>query len=66
MSSTANFETMSHPVLFKWKHFQPEIILLNARWVLQYGPELDQRCRRHLRPTNDSWKVDETYTFATM
>jgi len=82
---------MSHPALFKWKHFQPEIILLNVRWycryalsyrdleemmaerglsvdhstinrwVLQYGPELDQRCRLHLRPTNDSWKVDETY-----
>ena len=29
--------------------------------MLQYGPELDQRCRPHLRPTNDSWKVDETY-----
>lgn len=82
---------MSHPALFKWKHFQPEIILLNVRWycryalsyrdleemmaerwlsvdhstinrwVLQYGPELDKRCRPHLRPTNDSWKVDETY-----
>jgi hypothetical protein len=31
------------------------------RWVLQYGPELDKRCRPHLRMTNDSWKVDETY-----
>ncbi len=26
-----------------------------------YGPELDQRCRPHLKPTNDSWRVDETY-----
>ncbi|WP_346294459.1 IS6 family transposase [Sphaerothrix gracilis] len=82
---------MSHPALFKWKHFQPEVILLNVRWycryalsyrdleemmaerglsvdhstlnrwVLQYGPELDQRCRPHLRVPNDSWKVDETY-----
>lgn len=82
---------MSHPALFKWKHFQPEIILLNVRWycryalsyrdleemmaerglsvdhstinrwVLQYGPELDKRCRSHLRSTNDSWRVDETY-----
>ena len=82
---------MSHPILFKWKHFQPEIILLNVRWycryglsyrdleemmaerglsvdhstinrwVLQYGPELDKRCRPHLRSTNDSWRVDETY-----
>lgn len=31
------------------------------RWVLHYGPELDQRCRPHLNPTNDSWRVDETY-----
>jgi len=31
------------------------------RWVQEYGPELDKRCRPHLRPTNDSWRVDETY-----
>lgn len=31
------------------------------RWVLKYAPELDKRIRRHLKPTNDSWKVDETY-----
>lgn len=31
------------------------------RWVQQYGPELDKRCRPHLRITNDSWRVDETY-----
>src|SRR4051812_48680885 len=30
------------------------------RWVHQYGPELDKRVRRHLKPTNDSWRVDET------
>ena len=77
--------------LFKWKHYQPEIILLTVRWYLrynlsfrnlvemmeergltmahttimrwvhQYGPELDERVRRHLKPTNDSWRVDETY-----
>ncbi|USL45641.1 IS6 family transposase [Priestia megaterium] len=77
--------------LFKWKHYQPDIILLTVRWYLrynlsfrnvvemmeerglsmahttimrwvhQYGPELDKRVRRHLRPTNDSWRVDETY-----
>ena len=77
--------------LFKWKHHQPDIILLTVRWYLrynlsfrnlvemmeerglsmahttimrwvhQYGPELDERVRRHLKPTNDSWRVDETY-----
>jgi transposase, IS6 family len=31
------------------------------RWVLQYAPELDKRIRRHLKPTNDSWRLDETY-----
>ena len=29
-------------------------------WIHQYGPELDKRVRRHLKPTNDSWGVDET------
>ncbi|MFZ7807649.1 IS6 family transposase [Bacillus thuringiensis] len=77
--------------LFKWKHYQPDIILLTVRWYLryhlsfrdlvemmeerglslahttimrwvhQYRPELDKRIRRHLKQTDDSWRVDETY-----
>ena len=31
------------------------------RWVHQYSPEIEKKIKRHLRPTNDSWKVDETY-----
>ena len=31
------------------------------RWVHQYAPELDKRIRRHLKQTDDSWRVDETY-----
>ena len=31
------------------------------RWVQQYVPELEKRCRPHLKACNDSWKVDETY-----
>jgi transposase, IS6 family len=31
------------------------------RWVQRYAPELEQRCRRKLRITNRSWRVDETY-----
>jgi transposase, IS6 family len=31
------------------------------RWVQCYGPELEQRLRRQLKPTNKSWRVDETY-----
>ena len=32
------------------------------RWVQYYGPELGQRLRPHLKPTNKSWRVDETYS----
>ena len=31
------------------------------RWVHQYSPEIENKIRRHLRLTNYSWKVDETY-----
>jgi len=31
------------------------------RWVQAYAPELDKRCRSPLKPTNNSWRVDETY-----
>ena len=31
------------------------------RWVQRFGPELEQRMRRHLKPTNKSWRCDETY-----
>ena len=31
------------------------------RWVQIYGPELDKRCRVHLKRTNKSYRVDETY-----
>jgi transposase-like protein len=32
-----------------------------CRWVHRYAPELDKRCRPHLKPTNDSYRGDETY-----
>jgi transposase, IS6 family len=32
-----------------------------ARWVLAYAPELEKRVKPQLKPTNDSWRVDETY-----
>ncbi len=79
------------PALFKWRHFEPEIIVCAVRWYLRfslsyqdveelvverglpadhtsvrrwvqrYSPELNKRCRRELKPTNGSWRVDETY-----
>ena len=77
--------------LFKWRQFEPEMILLAVgwylrfslsyrdveellaergllvdhvtvwRWVQRYAPELERRLRPRLEPTNDSWRVDETY-----
>ncbi len=35
------------------------------RWVHQYSPEIETKVCRHLRPTNDSWRVDETYIKVT-
>ena len=31
------------------------------RWVQAYAPELNKRCRPHLKFTNKSYRVDETY-----
>lgn len=31
------------------------------RWVIAYAPEIEKRSRKHLKSTNDSWRVDETY-----
>jgi transposase-like protein len=82
---------MTTPSPFKWRHFEPEIILCGVRWYLRYAlsyrdveelmldrgmsddhttgfrwvqryaPEIDQRSRLHLKTTNDSYRVDETY-----
>jgi IS6 family transposase len=81
----------TRPALFKWRHFEPEVIVCAVRWYLRfslsyrdveelimerglpadhttilrwvqrYAPELNKRCRRELKPTNGSWRVDETY-----
>ena len=31
------------------------------RWVQRYAPAMERRLRRRLKPTSDSWRVDETY-----
>jgi IS6 family transposase len=31
------------------------------RWIQAYAPELEKRIRPHLRMSNGSWRVDETY-----
>jgi IS6 family transposase len=79
------------PLVFKWRHFEPQIILCAVRWYLRFSlsyreveellaergipvdhsttwrwvqrfaPELNFRLRPHLKRTNLSWRVDETY-----
>ena len=85
---------MAETDLFKWRHYESEIILICIRWYLRYAlsyrdldemmqerglsldhttiyrwgqayaPELEKRIPPHLRPTNDSYRVDETYVAA--
>jgi transposase-like protein len=85
------FRVPSISGLFKWRQFEPEVILLAVgwylrfslsyrdveellaerglradhvtvwRWVQRYAPELQRCLRRHLKPTNDSCRMDETY-----
>jgi transposase, IS6 family len=31
------------------------------RWVQSYAPEINKRCCPYLKPTNKSYRVDETY-----
>ena len=31
------------------------------RWVQRYAPEIEKRSKPYLKPTNDSYRVDETY-----
>jgi len=31
------------------------------RWVHEYSPVIDEKIRKYLKPTNDSWRMDETY-----
>jgi transposase-like protein len=88
----AEAQTLNQENPFKWRQYEPEIILLCVRWYLSYSlsyrdleeimverglqgdhttiyrwvqhsaPELEQRVRAPLKPTNDSWRVDETYS----
>ena len=31
------------------------------RWIHQYSLIIDERVRKHIKLTNDSWRMDETY-----
>jgi transposase-like protein len=28
------------------------------RWVMIYAPQIEEKARKHLKLTNDSWRVD--------
>jgi len=30
------------------------------RWVHQYSPVIEEKLRKHIKLTNDSWRMDET------
>lgn len=49
---------MSEMMLERGLEINPSCIW---RWVQDYAPELEKRCRPHLKPTNKSYRVDETY-----
>src|ERR1043165_5581683 len=81
----------SRPRLFKWRHFEPAVIICAVGWYLRFSlsyrnveelltecglpadhtsigrwvqclaPVPNKRCRRELKPTNGSWRVDERY-----
>ena len=83
--------TKPRPAEFKWRQFEPQVVLMAVgwylrfslsyrdveelvrerglsvdhvtvwRWVQRYAPEIERRLRPHLKPTNKSWRVDETY-----
>jgi len=31
------------------------------RWVVKYGPELEESARKKKKPVGNSWRMDETY-----
>ena len=73
----ASFSIRHYSLVVRWylryalSYRDPEEILLERglhvdhttiyRWVQQYTPSLERRCRPYVKPTTDSWRVDETY-----
>jgi transposase-like protein len=49
---------------FKGGHFERGVEVDPSciwRWVQAYAPELNKRCRPNLKPTNKSYRTNETY-----
>ena len=50
--------------LRKAKNDAGKLLISRHDWILTtdtYAPELNKRCRPHLKPTNKSYRTDETY-----
>jgi len=39
----------------------PTVHTTIMRWVHRYSPIIEERIRKHIKLTNDSWTMDETY-----
>ena len=61
MQSPTHFEPVSRREELLTERGLPADHTTIWRWVQRYAPELSKRCRRELKPTNGSWRVDETY-----
>jgi transposase-like protein len=58
-------------LMFPVSYRDPELMLADRgvevahttvfRWTQSYAPEIGKRIRPYLRPSNGSWRVDETY-----
>src|SRR5258708_4295127 len=55
------FETATQSLAYMLYSFYNSAHTTIYRWVQRSAPELEKRCRSHLKATNDSWRVDETY-----
>jgi transposase, IS6 family len=53
-----SYRDLEEMILERGLHVDHTTIYL---WVQHYAHELEKRCRPHLKATNDSWRVDETY-----
>jgi IS6 family transposase len=53
-----SYEHVSELLLERGVEVDPSCIW---RWVQVYAPELNKRCRPYLKPTNKSYRIDETY-----
>jgi transposase, IS6 family len=50
-----NYRDLEEMVLERGLHIDHTTIY---RWVQHYAPELEKRCRPHLKATNDSWHYE--------